>query len=68
MNHALEMQKDTLDIIERVPAALVGDEESPAQLQSELNEVVRRFQLNLADDLGALPEPLKRFFQKGSKS
>jgi hypothetical protein len=67
MNHVLEMQKDTLEIIERVPAAIVRDEESPAQLQSELNEVVRRFQLNLAEDLGALPQPLKRFFQKGPK-
>lgn len=68
MNHVLEMQKDTLGIIERVPASLVRDEESPAQLQSELNDVVRRFQLNLADDLGALPQPLRRFFEKGSKS
>lgn len=67
MNHVLEMQQDTLDIIERVPAAIVRDEESPAQLQSELNEVVRRFQLNLAEDLGALPQPLRRFFQKSPK-
>lgn len=68
MNHVLELQKDTLDIIERVPAAIVREEESPAQLKSELDAVVRRFQLNLADDLGALPQPLKHLFQKGSKS
>jgi hypothetical protein len=67
MNHVLEMQKDSLAVIERVPAALVYDEESPAELQAELNAVVRRFQLNLADELGALPPPLKRLFESTEK-
>ena len=67
MNHVLEMQKDTLAVIERAPAALVYGEESPAELQAELDAVVRRFQLNLADELGALPQPLKKFFERIEK-
>ncbi|MCA1619110.1 MAG: hypothetical protein LC795_07330 [Acidobacteria bacterium] len=64
MNHVLEMQKDTLAVIERVPAALVDEDESPAELQAELDAVVRRFQLNLADELGGLPQPLRKLFER----
>jgi hypothetical protein len=63
LNHALEMNEDTLRVIERAPDALALNLENPEQLLAELDEVVRRFQLNLADTLGGVPKPLKRFFE-----
>ncbi|MCA1632718.1 MAG: hypothetical protein LC802_03115 [Acidobacteria bacterium] len=61
MNHIVELGADTQKVILRVPNVF-NDLERPEELHAAMKDVVNRFQLNLADELSVVPEPLKWLF------
>lgn len=64
MSHVVELGADTLEVIERVPGALAEGVEDPAALQTALDDVVNRFNVNLFSDMTGVPKPLVKYFQK----
>jgi|GEM_PF-4551689 len=64
MGHVVELGADTLKVIERVPGALADSVEDPAALQTALDDVVNRFNVNLFSDMTGIPKPLVKYFQK----
>jgi predicted nucleic acid-binding Zn-ribbon protein len=64
MSHVVELGTDTLKVIERAPDAIAGNIEDPAKLQSELDDVVNRFNVNIFSDMTRVPKPLVKYFQK----
>ncbi|MBC8029772.1 MAG: hypothetical protein H7Z16_06645 [Pyrinomonadaceae bacterium] len=64
MSNVVELGADTLKVIERVPGALADSVEDPAALQTALDDVVDRFNVNLFSDMTGVPKPLVKYFQK----
>ena len=64
MSHVVELGTDTLKVIERVPGALADSVEDPAALQTALDNVVDRFNVNLVSDMTGVPKPLVKYFQR----
>jgi septal ring factor EnvC (AmiA/AmiB activator) len=49
--HSVQMNNESLKVIERVPAAMIEDAEDPTALIKELEDIVNRFKANLFNDL-----------------